>query len=146
MTIEIDEVKALELLEAAVAERGADYTYQSEFGEGVICEYQYGGKPACLVGAALHKAGVDVDTLVQMDTGVFHTEEGLEYEVGGTSISDLAAEPLSWDEGTELPAPLSLFDITLTKKALDMFSVAQAAQDTGNTWGAALDEAKRAVA
>lgn len=54
--IVIDKTKALELLDAAVAKRGADTVVEQ-------CHYVVGGEPNCIVGEALALAGVDTDLL-----------------------------------------------------------------------------------
>jgi hypothetical protein len=58
-TVVIDEARALELLEQAVAERGPDYVYRAP-----VCVYSTpGGQPACLVGHALALAGLELSRL-----------------------------------------------------------------------------------
>lgn len=81
--LHIDYAKAKELVAAAIAERGEDYTYEvnscqnvwrkgevlSVFGEDInnykqIMETQ----PGCIIGMALHKAGISLDVLARHST------------------------------------------------------------------------------
>lgn len=110
----ITKAKALELLEAAVAERGADYVYPRTFdGTGPSCVYVRGGKPACLVGLAMTKAGVPIEQLAGWDTR-FESD----------------AHSVLVDDG------LAAVDVA------EMLAAAQSVQDDGGTWGEALDAAK----
>ena len=47
-----------------VAAEQPDYVYQEP-----LCRYQIDGKPSCIIGHALHRLGVSVDTLAMLDGG-----------------------------------------------------------------------------
>lgn len=121
--IKIDSAKALELLELAVAERGAEYVYPHP-----SCAYTWrdspidvAPKPACIVGVALHKAGVPIDVLEGLEGNV----EEAAYELRRLNVADV-------DAG-----------------ARDLWLLAQQLQDGGfrdrASWGDALDAAKAAT-
>lgn len=109
----------LDLLEKAVQTRGPDYRYRGQY-EDVTCKYEKDGAPSCLVGVALHIAGVSVDELTAMD-------KSLEPGMG----------PHWLEENTDnLP-------ISISESATMVLSQAQATQDIGYTWGEALERAKQ---
>lgn len=52
------------IIRELVSEFGADYVYKKEereINEGVTCSYQENGKPSCIVGHVLDRAGVEYD-------------------------------------------------------------------------------------
>lgn len=125
--IRIDKATALELLEQAVAERGADYRYKYP-----VCAYVQRDSaidvrphPACIVGLALSLAGVPIETLEQLEGDV---EE--------------AASELGAFHGVKVDAG-----------AVRVWLAAQVTQDTfdlgrgrdRHTWGEALEAAKQAA-
>lgn len=117
----ITKAKALELLEAAVAERGADYVYErigfDSNSTGPSCVYVRSGCPSCLVGLAMTKAGTPIEQLAE------------------------------WDTRFECDAQSVLLDDGLaTAGAAEVLTVAQSVQDDGGTWGEALDAAKELAA
>lgn len=120
--IHIDAARALELLAAVVAEHGPDTVYLVPE-DRKKCLYAHGTVCGCLVGHALHRAGLTMDELALMD--IEDTAEGL-----GTGIRD------AW-----IPAR-----VQLTGAAREVFEVAQGAQDKGKRWGEALDSARRYAA
>src|SRR5690606_3954990 len=61
-----DHTRALELARAVVAERGEQYRYLPPGGDG-LCVYADAGAPSCLVGHVLHRAGITVDELDEMN-------------------------------------------------------------------------------
>ena len=69
MTIEITTEKMLGALEKVVEEAGRDYTYPLEdlaaFNDS--CRYVIDGRPACIVGRALHRLGVPIEDLSQVE-------------------------------------------------------------------------------
>lgn len=117
--IKIDGARALELLEAAVAERGADYVYPHE-----LCEYTLDHQPACIVGVALAKAGVDPELLVSNGVG----------SIRELSLGDRWAQRFS--------PPLTF---TITEDAVSVWAAAQEVQDSHGTWGQALEAARAAL-
>lgn len=115
----ITKSKALELLEAAVAERGADYVYERDGTRqsGPGCTYVRGGQPSCLIGLAMAKAGVPIEQLAE------------------------------WDTRDNSAACFVLVDDELaTKTAVDVMATAQSLQDIGETWGEALQAAREHAA
>jgi hypothetical protein len=103
--------EAVAALRVAVEEYGAGYVYPDD-----LCWYVRHGKPACLVGVALHRAGVvTVGTLTEWD----HLMIG--------ELADVCVEVLD-------PA------------AVRVMMVAQSAQDSGFSWGAALARAEAVMA
>ena len=111
MAIEIDVARALNLLEIVVEKAGEDYVYP---GAQYYCSYVEDGKPSCLVGRALHLAGLGVGELADMDD----------------------AWPPTIDEVT-LPE-----GVNVTPEARVVLRAAQKEQDWGKTWGEALAVAK----
>lgn len=114
--IQIDATRAIELLREVVAESGEDYRYELiETGYGSACHYAHNGCPSCLVGHALHRAGMTVNQLAALDG----------------QDNDIATVPL----------PVG---VELTSFAREVFAVAQDAQDIRQPWGMALSAAERA--
>lgn len=104
-TIVIDGARALQLVREVVAEHGADTVYNMP---GERCRYVWNDACSCLVGHALHRAGVPIDVLAQVDDG---NKSSIEVaEIPGCELDDQAR----W-----------------------IFVVAQEAQDSGFTWGRA---------
>jgi hypothetical protein len=117
--IRIDKPKALELLRAAVATRGRDYVYQrSPKG---ACRYANADGPSCLVGEALAQAGADV-------VGLFYGKS-----LNTKGITALSHNAAYYPSGAKFDAAVSI-----DAEAAAVFSEAQEAQDSGETWGAAL--------
>lgn len=112
--IEIDKERAITLVTEVVTERGEDYCYTGK------CRYVRFGEPSCLIGVALHKAGVPVETLAHFDTCI------------DSSITHLERE-----------GELRLHNITLTPGAVTVFEKAQQLQDDGHPYGDVLNEALR---
>lgn len=119
--IEIDAATAIELLRQAVAERGADYVYSNK---GHVtpnpaptgaCYYVHSDGEGnrtigCLVGLALHKAGVSIDDM-------YGNEE----------------------DSNGLISVLGHYNkVRVTNDAREIFSRAQKVQDWKDTWGVAL--------
>jgi hypothetical protein len=114
--IRIDATRAIELLREVVAESGEDYRYELiETPYGPVCHYAHDDAPSCLVGHALHRAGVTVEQLASLDKHDNHIAS------------------------VELPA-----EVEITDEAQDVFAVAQDTQDDGKPWGVALSVAERA--
>lgn len=117
IVIDIDADRALALLREVVDEYGHDYVYRQvahRLPDGrskPMCVYADDGRPSCLVGHALHRAGVTVAELDRM--------------LGQIGEDD-----------DELPER-----VTLTGLAAEVLAEAQMAQDQGITWGDALAQA-----
>lgn len=120
MSITIDKDRALELLHAAVNERGEDYVYPKHDDR---CYYvNEDHTPGCLVGAALVNAGVTIDQLIEFGDG------GEIY--GSSEMAGDLCYTLRDHEIAEIDA-----------YARTLFSLAQSVQDRGDTWGDAVREA-----
>lgn len=119
--IVIDGKRAVQLLEKAVASRGADYIYKpindSGFGGCVyVTEDEKGNlTPSCLIGFALAEAGVSLAAL----------------EVHNTSVVNTITRYLA-----------DSYDVEITDEAINIFRTAQALQDDGEPWGKALEVGK----
>lgn len=109
---------ALEALNAAVDEKGADFVYQ---GEGTFCTYAAYDEPSCIVGNALHRLGVSISTLEKMDHCM----------IGGAVISSPKVLDVLEDSG---------FD--LDYEAIVLLSTAQVLQDDEVPWGDAVRAAR----
>lgn len=126
MTNLFDVPEVLVALEAAVAERGADYVYDYGSTPSGNCVYVGSdGTPSCIVGVALSKLGVSVETLkAEGQTGAAGGRTPFNAIAIG-SRSDLAA--------------------LLTPAAVNVLAAAQFRQDSGESWGEALNAARRAA-
>jgi hypothetical protein len=117
----IDALRAVELLEKAVAERGEEWVYQRvhdplyDFCGDGVCLYVNEGQPSCLVGMALVLHGVPVQRLEEIN------------RVGAGALHDHFAE-------------------VVAASAAEVFREAQTAQDSGATWGDALSAARSRAA
>lgn len=105
---------AIRAMTEVVKEAGVDHVYKQHIGAG--CSYVYEGQPDCLVGRALHKLGVSIETLEAMDE-----DFGAFYSVVSTHLPE---------------------ELDITAEAWRVLSLAQECQDRGHTWGVALDTAK----
>lgn len=116
MSITLDKDRTLELLHAAVDERGQDYVYPRAQ-RGDRCYYVHDDKPDCLVAEVLHRAGVTIDQLITFGD---HAEQGV---ASAAQLIDAlrAQDILEVGVGTRMV----LVDV-------------QNAQDGGDTWGEAL--------
>jgi hypothetical protein len=135
--IEIDLDRAKALVNECIKERGEDFVYEKEDSES-SCLYVHGvnrewdedqeeytildfnnATPGCLVGAALHKAGVPLDKM-----GDARRNESGSYDL----IRDL-----------ELRDEL----VKVSEHAVNYFANAQASQDAGAPWGMASEAAAK---
>lgn len=117
----IDANQAIQLLRDSVAGR-EDFIYKSPDGltaddQGYHCEYAHDDCPGCLIGVALHKAGVTVDQLAKL--------------------------PANYINNKDVKKKLAAFGCTMTDEAQEVFRGAQSRQDSGHTWGDALAYAER---
>lgn len=101
-----------EALQAAVDEKGADYVYPrgkrgwtNVWG---MCRYAVNGKPACIIGDALHRMGVPISTLKEFDAN----EEGVD---AATALEESGLNPTAAE-----------------KRGVN---AAQSRQDSGASWG-----------
>ena len=100
-----------------IAAKNPDYVYPKRPEEFPACAYQRNGEPSCIVGKALFKLGVDVDTLEGFDSG------------GESGINEILCEL----DG-------ELFDLSDTTGLTEVVLV-QSKQDQEVPWGEAVREA-----
>lgn len=123
MTRVIEVPEALELLERAVQEKGADYIDPSAV-KANGCEYATDdGLPSCIVGHVFYYLGVDPSKVNNGSVRVVIDNGGI-VALSGEYIDD---------------SP------TFSYGAVSVLQEAQIVQDTKGTWGAALAEAKRSA-
>ncbi|MGV9364498.1 hypothetical protein [Amycolatopsis sp. NPDC003731] len=111
----IDAAKAVELIELAVEQNGADYVDPNSDGPNG-CFYVSGGECSCIVGTAYGLAGATVEQVLRMD--------------------DMYGGPIEYMPDDVLP-------IDTAPGAIAVFAAAQEAQDNGKTWGEALAAARK---
>lgn len=109
---------ALEALNAAVDEKGDDYVYKEV---GSICTYAAFDEPSCIVGNVLHRLGVPIPTLVEMD----------QCSLGGAVITSPKVLEVLEDSG-----------FTLDNDAVTLLYAAQTLQDDAVPWGVAVRAAR----
>lgn len=124
--IELTDTQVLQGLQELVDEKGEGFVYEKrERVEGLApkrCVYVHQGEPDCLVGQFLAKAGIPLDRLEAADVDNYNQ---------GTAASELVDKLKA--EGL----------LKVSDRALRALSFAQSEQDSGETWGEALREAKR---
>lgn len=127
----------MDALRNVVEAKGANYIYKKP--DGITCEYEHEGKPSCLVGHALVEMGFDIDFIRAMDDrerpysdfrSVFVAAEDSVEQDGGGRFADI--------DQAEVKRFLESFDGASRQAFLE----AQAMQDRGHTWGAALVSAE----
>lgn len=120
----VDKRRALELLIDVVEAYGENTTYETVPltlggtrvpGSGNACRYQYLGHPSCLIGHALFRAGATMTSLEMLDR----------HGASARAIPDRA------------------YNLDVSEDASRVFQAAQNVQDGGDTWGAALENARR---
>jgi hypothetical protein len=131
LNIDIDGPRALELLVHQVRDRET-FVYEKVLVDNVAaCTYERCGSPSCLIGHALHEAGVPLAVLRDCDEHKYNftkvPEDRPDFTFfSGTGISNLDLEQIG---------------VRLTPKARAIFVAAQETQDHGLTWGEALAHA-----
>jgi len=129
-TVVVDADKAIELLERAVEEKGADYVDPDA--DTVGCNYADGqGNPLCIVGHVVNYLGVDLRPVVVGEDGAEHEE------LWGHGVS---AVELNYATRAA-PHP----GIRITDDAVWVLGKAQTMQDNGASWGEAVKYAKEAA-
>lgn len=127
-TIVIDASVALSSLGMAVEARGTDFVYREDgvkmgvaprWSESQFCRYEWHGNASCGVGFALNILGVSVETLKGLDIN-------LEYPNEGSGIFN-----------TEVPG------VEMTGHARAIYASFQHHQDSGRSWGRALEFAQK---
>ncbi len=111
----ITDEQYMQALEDVVDERGSDFVYDSS----ESCQYVRNGESSCLVGAALFKLGVPLETLSEWDSRV---SEGR-----SSTFDDIAPEGVS-------------------PRIVRAYTVAQSRQDCNETYGEALQGAREVFA
>lgn len=125
--IDINYARAMELVDQAIEQRGADYVYTNEDGDkavphGFVNCYNWHEDedgsviPGCIVGTVLHMAGVPLDEMGKED-GWEDVENNLSH--------------------TET--------LRATRKASKLLEYIQYEQDKGNTWGVSKANAEEYV-
>lgn len=109
---------ALEALNAAVDEKGSDYVYE---GGRMSRTYAAYDEPSCIVGNALHRLGVSISTLTEMDRRT----------IDGAAIS--SRKVLDVLEGS---------GFILDNDAVMLLATAQVLQDAEIPWGDAVRMAR----
>lgn len=130
-------ITPMDALRNVVEAKGANHIYQRY--DGATCKYEHEGKPSCLVGHALVEMGFDIDFIRAMDDCNYA-------DSGFQSVLDAAEESVEKDWSDRFPDT----DQAQVKRFLELFDVAsrqaffeaQAMQDRGHTWGAALVSAE----
>lgn len=120
MTLHIKPQEALAALREVVQRVGRDHV-DVNAGKTSGCKYvRIGGDvPECIVGRVLHRMGVEISVLRQMDA-----DDEPVIETGGSAI-------------------LSHNEVSMDHRARTLLATAQGLQDKGKTWGEALDEVER---
>jgi hypothetical protein len=117
--IQLSLARAKELLTEAVAEKGDDYVYTTPDGkQGTeeyqpVCLYVHGDRPGCIVGHALHKAGVTLAVLSYEERN----------DASGVLRSLRSADVLDCEDGVS-----------------QLFQDVQSLQDRGVPWGQAVQQ------
>lgn len=104
---------ANELLDKAIADRGADYVYEPDENAAKLgqCNYVHGDQPGCIVGHVLHQFGVSLETLKQ-------------------------------SEGASARSVLSRVAPFTNKYVRDLLADVQDYQDNGYSWGESVRRAR----
>jgi hypothetical protein len=121
MTTTIDKDKALELLDAAVTLKGADYVLP--YGEGCLYFEEDGTTPVCIVGHALASVGVKLGDL------------------GPIGMEDRSYRSPEMDNQRVLRST-EIDGVELSEDARLVFDQAQSYQDEGWSWGEAVSMVK----
>jgi hypothetical protein len=125
MTTTIDKDKALELLDAAVTLKGADYVLP--YGEGCLYFEEDGTTPVCIVGHALASVGVKLGDLGPIKiSNSFSNYYGKDAEMDNQRVL----------RSTEIDG------VELSEDARLVFDQAQSYQDEGWSWGEAVSMVK----
>lgn len=164
----IDGRRALELLEEAVAERGRAFIYNNDFPDD--CAYMAYRResfvddelvpgattePACIIGVALSNLGIDGESL-EVLTPTLPLLAGFVQAPGAVNPREYRRDPvdpklyshqvLRRCVPEEQPVGVGFLGYELDENATRIWWAAQVTQDSGRTWGAALDLATAVAA
>jgi hypothetical protein len=118
VTLHIKPQEALAALREVVEDAGRDHV-DVNAGATSGCKYVASAVPECIVGRVLHRMGVEIEVLRQMDA-----DDEPVIETGGSAI-------------------LSHHEVSMDHRARTLLATAQSLQDKGKDWGEALDEVER---
>jgi len=128
MTTTIDKDKAFELLDAAVALKGANYSMPR--GEGCTYFEEDGTTPVCIVGHALASVGASLG-----DLGPVRVSKNAEISYGKDAEMD----------NQRVFRSTNVDGVEFTGTAREVLDLAQGFQDDGYSWGAAVKAAREAT-
>lgn len=124
--------RAKELVFDVVDAAGDDFVYEKipmyrtpstlDSGE---CRYEQNGKPSCLVGHVLFRAGVESETLSYLDRV-------------GVDAGQLCEQVSSWQDRDTRESVL----LDMSREAARMLHKVQKMQDDGETWGECAEAAR----
>lgn len=118
--IEINYARALELVDAQIAKKGADYIYTAPETDDHLpgqCLYMHGDEPGCIMGHILTDLGFELNSS--------HEGRGIT-----TLLIDLMCD----------------HDLRVTDRAVNLLSWIQWGQDGGESWGKARANAVNSIA
>lgn len=117
----LDADGAIRSLREVVYSAGPDYVYErvEAYGLGGACVNFYNGQPSCIVGQVFGLLGLTA-------------EKAEELNIAGRTIASVACELLNRSD----------FEWDFSSAAVGILVTAQDCQDTGSTWGKALEAAE----
>lgn len=141
--------QAIQLVKAAVAERGADYNYKTDtarFPNLAVwkeCMYVRHGEPDCLIGVSLARYGVPIAALQEIENAKGRSNF-CDHEDGDDCVEIMCGEA-----GINSPWLHMLLaqhsQVRLSPEAVLVFHAAQRYQDAGRSWGEAEKAAEQAL-
>lgn len=139
--ITVDKAKAIELLEKVVADKGADYKDPNSVDDSIGCEYvNEEGAPSCIIGHILvNELGVPAKILSKAG----EIREVIQLPVNREN-GEWTEEPGFIEYQTSRAGTMRQYgEVEFTPGAVYVFGDAQWAQDSGHTWGEALERVKQ---
>jgi hypothetical protein len=143
--------QAIQLVKAAVAERGTAYNYKTDTARfpnsnpalWKECMYVRNGEPDCLIGVSLVRYGVPVQALQEVENA-----KGMSNVCDHEDDED-CAEGMCGESSVSSPWFQSLLaqhsQVRLSPEAVLVFHAAQRYQDAGRSWGEAEKAAEQAL-
>ena len=124
--------QVVEIAERVVAEFGLDYVYPKRADQNATrsngCDYVRDGQPSCLAGRIVHRMGMPLDMLAMFEG------HGVQTVVGQARLL-----------GVVDPYPNMERPISISNRAARALGMAQSMQDSGSTWGEALNDLKERI-